>query len=114
MYEYDVMERIKELCKTRGWPYYRLAKESDIPYSTLTTMLHKTNIPSIPTLIKICNGLHISIAQFFSPEDEVAKLSAEQQECLHLWNELDETSQSLALAYMSGLKDRQKNDWLHS
>lgn len=110
MYEYDVMERIKELCQTRGWTYYRLAKESGIPYSTLTTMLHKTNIPSIPTLIKICSGLHISIAQFFSPEDDVAKLSAEQQECLYLWNELDETSQSLALAYMSGLRDRQKNN----
>jgi len=108
MYEYNIIERIKELCQIRGWTYYQLAKESGIPYSTLSTMLHKANVPSVPTIIKICNGFHISITQFFSPEDDIAKLSKEQQECLQLWNELDETSQSLAFAYMLGLRDRQR------
>jgi len=107
MQEYNVIERIKELCTIRGWTYYRLAKESGIPYSTLTTMLHKTNVPSIPTLLKICDGFHISIAQFFSPEDDTVKLSADEKECLQLWEQLDLTSKTLAVSYMEGLRDRQ-------
>ena len=31
MNDFDVMGRIKELCKARSWSYYRLAKESGIP-----------------------------------------------------------------------------------
>ena len=65
MQEFDVVARIQELCKSRSWTYYRLAKASGIPYSTLSTMLHKTNVPSVPSLMKICDGLGITLAQFF-------------------------------------------------
>lgn len=102
--------RIQELCESRSWTYYRLAKASGIPYSTLSTMLHKTNVPSIPSLTKICDGFGITLAQFFSAEDEAAKLTADQKDCLHLWKELDEKSKGLATAYMQGLADRQQCD----
>ena len=51
MAEFDVVARIQELCQSRSWTYYRLAKASGIPYSTLSTMLHKTVVPSVPSLI---------------------------------------------------------------
>lgn len=107
MVEMNVIERIQELCETRSWTYYRLAKESDITYSTLSTMLHKTTAPSVPTLMKLCDGFGITLAQFFSPEDEVSKLTSSQIECLSHWDKLDETSKSLATSYMQGLADRQ-------
>lgn len=110
MQEFDVIERIKELCASRSWTYYRLAKESDIPYSTLNTMLHKTNIPSVPSLMKLCDGLGITLAQFFSHEDESAKLTKKQKECLAQWDKLDTHSQELSLVYMDGLIDRQTLD----
>lgn len=47
MGEFDVISRIDALCKARSWSYYRLAKESGIPYSTLNTMLHKTYVPTV-------------------------------------------------------------------
>ena len=75
MNDFDVMGRIQELCASRNWTYYRLAKEADIPYSSLSTMLHKAYVPSIPSLIKICNGFGITLAQFFSLEDDTAKLT---------------------------------------
>lgn len=105
----DVIKRIQELCEARSWTYYRLAKESGIPYSTLSTMLHKTNIPSVPTLIKLCSGFGITPAQFFSPEDEVSLLRQDQKTCLAEWDALDEKSRELALVYMQALKDRQGN-----
>lgn len=107
MDEFDVMGRIKELCTSRSWTYYRLAKEADIPYSSLSTMLHKAYVPSIPSLIKICRGFDITLAQFFSEEDDTAKLTKKQKLCLERWDKLDEQSQALALAYMEGLADRQ-------
>ena len=105
---FDVMGRIKELCASRSWTYYRLAKEADIPYSSLSTMLHKAYVPSIPSLIKICNGFGITLSQFFSEEDDTAKLTNKQRVCLEYWDQLDEQSQTLALAYMKGLADRQE------
>lgn len=107
MQEFDVVARIEELCQARGWSYYRLAKASGIPYSTLNTMLHKTNVPSVPSLAKICNGFGITLAQFFSDKDESAMLTADQKECLQLWNRLSERNKELASAYMTGLADCQ-------
>ena len=109
MEEFDVSGRIAELCEARSWSYYRLAKASGIPYSTLSTMLHKSNVPSLPSLMKICQGFGITLAQFFSAEDEGARLTADQRRCLRSWNGLDERGKSLALAYMQGLLDRQKS-----
>ena len=43
MQEFAVITHIQELCNARGWTYYRLAKESGITYSTLSTMLNKEN-----------------------------------------------------------------------
>ncbi len=108
MDDFDVLKRIQELCTARSWTFYRLAKESKIPYSSLSTMLHKGYVPTIPSLMKLCDGLGITMAQFFSPEDEPAKLTQDQLACLDIWNALDDKSKCLALAYMNGLRDRQE------
>lgn len=110
MQDFDVVGRIQELCHSRAWTYYRLAKESGIPYSTLSTMLRKTNVPSVTSLVKICHGFGITLSQFFSDQDESAKLTADQKECLSLWNDLDRSSKGLAMTYMKALKDRQAVD----
>ena len=107
MQEFDVTGRIKELCHSRSWSYYKLAKASGIPYSTLNTMLHKTNAPSIPTIERICQGLGITLSQFFDTNDETATLSEDQRQLLSVWDTLDQKSKSLALTYMEGLRDRQ-------
>lgn len=108
MNEVDVIRRITELCEARSWTYYRLAKASGIPYSTLSTMLHKTNVPSVPSLAKICNGFGITLSQFFNAGDETVKLTLEERQCLKLWNTLDSKSKDLACVYMQGLADRQE------
>lgn len=108
MDDFDVLARIQELCKQRSWTYYRLAKEADIPYSTLSTMLRKTNAPTVHTLQKLCAGLGISLEQFFACEENISPLSQDQFTLLNEWNQLDDSSKELALAYIQGLKDRQK------
>lgn len=108
MNDFDVLGRVRQLCEARSWSYYRLAKASGIPYSTLNTMLHKSYVPTVPSLQKICDGFGITLAQFFSDKDEVSLLTKDQRECLEQWDGLDKRSKELALAYMQGLVDRQK------
>lgn len=107
MQENEIIERIKSLCNARSWTSYRLAKESGITYSTLCTMLHKTSAPSIPTLIKICNGFDITLSQFFDETDDRALLSeADKQHLLH-WNKLTEDNQKIAEKYIDYLLSEQ-------
>ena len=108
MDNFNVMDRVKELCAARSWTFYRLAKEAGIPYSSLSTMLHKSYVPTLPSLMKLCNGFGITLAQFFSLEDEPSKLTQDQLACLERWNTLDQKSKALALVYMQGLADRQE------
>lgn len=109
MQETSVIQRIKELCEARSWTYYRLAKESGITYSTLNTMLNKSNMPSIPTLFRICEGFGITLAQFFSERDETVVLTGEQKAHLAMWSELNPQGKRLADTYIQGLLDMQRN-----
>ncbi len=103
MEEKDIIERIKALCKARSWTSYRLAKESGITYSTLFTMLNKANSPSIPTLIKICDGFGITLAQFFNGNDDRVLLSDADKAHLLRWNELSEENKKATEKFMDYL-----------
>lgn len=104
--DYNVNARIKQLCNERGFSYYELAKRSEIPYSTLNTMMLKENQPSLSTLKKLCNGFGITLLQFFNTEDTPVTLSDTQKECLALFDVLTPEEQALAIAYMKGLTHR--------
>lgn len=63
---FDTLGRIKELRESRGWSVYRLAKESGISQSTISTWYQKNLCPPVDKIEKICNALDISLCQFFS------------------------------------------------
>lgn len=91
MTENEVNERIRTLCRARSWSIYRLAKQSGITYSTLSTMLSQDNIPTISTLIKICAGFGISVSQFFNDSIPV---TLEQEKHLKRWVRLSDEEQA--------------------
>ena len=96
MSDFDVIGRINELCKTHSWSYYRLAKESGIPYSTLNTMLHKTYVPTVPSLMKICDGFGITLAELFNEDTEVSILTEKERELVENFRTLpDHKAESL-------------------
>lgn len=96
-----VTEHIKEICKQRGWSYYKLAKESGISHSSLNYTMKHQHVPTINTLIKICNGLDITLSQFFDGIDN--NKSKGQDKLINLWNLLNEQEKELALIYIHGL-----------
>lgn len=65
MADFNVADRVLELCKARSWSLYRLAHEADMPYSSLSTVLYKTASPSLVSIEKICSGFGITLSQFF-------------------------------------------------
>ena len=103
MNEINPLDRIQQLCDERGWSYYQLAKASGITYSTLNTMVNKQNMPSLPTLQKLCQGFGISVTDFFEPSRSQTGLTKDQAACLSLFTALSPDEKQLALAYMKGL-----------
>lgn len=103
MRDKDVIQHIQDLCKERSWTYYRLAKEADIPYSTLNNMVNRTNIPTIPTLQKLCDAFGITLADFFLDEPDALQLTEGQQEIITLDNNLSLEKKKILKAYMKGL-----------
>ncbi len=103
MEETKIIARIDQLCQIRGWSYYRLAKESGIPYSTLCTMLHKANSPSFATLTRLCEGFGITLGEFFDTENQRSELTPQERELLALWGKLNRQQKASVQQYMEFL-----------
>lgn len=63
-------QRIQHLCKNEGISFYTLSYKSAVPMTTLMHIINcSTKNPGIFTLIKICNGLNITIKDFFDTKE---------------------------------------------
>ena len=93
--------RIRELLEERNWSMYKLAKEADIPYSSLNTLFQKNNQPTLSTLEKICAGFQITMYEFFSDyppyRQENYKLDADEVKLLALYKNLNTSNKKLFL-----------------
>ena len=68
MTETDVLERIEYLRKKKGWSQYKLSLEAGLTQSTLNNMFTRKTLPSISTLISICDAWNITLSEFFTDE----------------------------------------------
>ena len=65
-----VKDRLLELCGDRKISIHKLATESGVAPSTIKNILYgKSKNPGIVTLKKLCDGLDISIVDFFDASD---------------------------------------------
>lgn len=86
----DILNKIDELRKAKGWSMNRLAVEAELTQSTIAHMFSRGTTPSLQTLLNICDAFGISAAQFFSEETEPEYLSADEKELLNNYRRLDE------------------------
>lgn len=80
----DAQKRLQQLLDSKGWTAYRLAKKCNLSESTLANIFRRNTMPSISTLEEICQGLGISLAQFFS-ENDMVELTPELKELFDGW-----------------------------
>ncbi len=63
-------KRINVLCRERKMSYYSLSYKSTVPITTIMNIVHCiTKNPGIFTIIKLCDGLGITIQEFFDTEE---------------------------------------------
>ena len=62
-------QRIEELCNEKGLNFCRLATVSGVPYTTVKSIIYsQSKNPGITTIKKLCDGLDITITEFFDTE----------------------------------------------
>ena len=100
-----VLTRINEYLQMKSWTLYRLARESDIPYSSLHSMFEKNTQPTIATLEKICSGLHINLSDFFSDKstNTFLILTEEEEKLLSLYRTLNSNDKKMLLSIIKRL-----------
>lgn len=65
-----VRNRILRLCAERNITINKLATLSALPPSSVKNILYgKSNDPKLLTLKKLCDGLEITLGEFFSTEE---------------------------------------------
>lgn len=84
----NVIERIHQLRKERGWSVNNLAMEAGLTQSTLSSMLGRNSPPKIETLISLCNAFGITLAQFFSDKEDMEIVTKEEKELIALYRRL--------------------------
>ena len=88
---FDVLARIDQEKKVRNWTDYALAKNSNIPQSTISSWYRKDIIPSIASIEKICDGFGMTLSEFFYlPTDDSGDIRSEEELSLYrIWSRLN-------------------------
>lgn len=108
-----VLPKIKQYCKIRGLSIYKLAKNAGIPYSSLNNIFIRNTEPTIPTLQKICNGLGITLSEFFEESNDADTagpptcrtewLTEDEQAIIEMYHRLTGDEKIILKAYLQGL-----------
>lgn len=97
-------ERLRKVLADRGWTEYRLAKEAKLSESTIMNIFRRNATPSIPTLEAICNGLGITVSQFFA-ENEMVELNPELKALFDGWVFLTPQQKAAVLNVINAFND---------
>ncbi len=107
----DVHNRIKDMAKERGLTAYELARRSGMAFSSLYNMFERGTMPKLETLEKICNGLDVSLSDFFvflSKPRDGGYLTKNDIALLEANRSLPERKQENLVSYAQGMSEAQQ------
>ncbi len=85
---------------------HEFAKRSDVPYSTLESIVKRNSAPSLKNLYKICLCLDISVSELLDDkEPEFFLTDTKAKQLFALYNTLPESKKDKLFAYLQGLCD---------
>lgn len=99
-----IINRIRQLCERKQMSMYALSKRSGISQSSLSNLMKRGSTPSFFTLAKICDGLDITLAQFFSNDREILDMTEEQKKVLQVWGTLTDREKQAVKIYVRGMR----------
>lgn len=100
----DYLDRIRFLLKERHWSVYRLAQAAEINPSTLANLFARNNVPTIPTLERICDALGITLSEFFSEDSTLPPEERMNKQMEKKWAALSPDQKQLLLELMDHLR----------
>ena len=83
----NVLDTITSYREARHWSNYDLAFHAGIKPTTISTWYSKNIVPTLPTLVKICDAFGITLT-VESDEREPVVLTHEQADMLEKWSAL--------------------------
>ena len=99
----DILSKITNYRKMRGWTEYQLADKSGISQSTINSWYRKNLVPTIPSLEKICSAFGITLSQFFSDEEDSPALTESQKSLVSASCRLDARQLEHLISFMETL-----------
>ena len=94
----DILAKITELRHAHNWTDYQLAARAGIPQPSISNWYSKNQIPTIPSLEKVCRAFDMTLAEFFADDsDEVVPLNPDQKELLKYWSHLEKEQRDALL-----------------
>lgn len=69
----EVIRQIRTLMEQRSWTVYHLAKEANVPISTVSNMFQRGSCPSVPLIKRLSAAFGITLSEFFAELDEETK-----------------------------------------
>lgn len=99
----NVLEKIIEQRKLRGWSEYMLADKANIPQSTISSWYKKQLLPSLTSLEKICSAFDMSMAEFLMEESDTMLVNTEQKDLLKHWSKLTKEQKGLVLGLLKSM-----------
>lgn len=98
-----IAQELAKIFKEKSLSRYAVSKLTGIPDSTLQNMFKKGSTPNLETLEMICNGLDMSVADFFRNSEAFEELTEDQIEVMEFYDQMDDRSRQLMLAYARGM-----------
>jgi transcriptional regulator with XRE-family HTH domain len=101
-----------ELLSEKNLSYTALAKELNIPQTTISNWLNRGSKPNIEDLIKICDYFNISLDYIIGREskDNVIIVNDKQKSQIEeLYEKLDRQNKIMVLGYITALLQKQNS-----
>ena len=100
----NILEKITTLREERHWTEYQLAEKSGLTQSTISSWYRKNLLPTIPSLIKICDAFEITLSHFFLEDsNQSVVLNERQLELLEVASKLDKEQMSSLIHFLNTL-----------
>lgn len=100
----NILEKITTLREERHWTEYQLAEKSGLTQSTISSWYRKNLLPTIPSLIKVCDAFEITLSHFFLEDsNQSVVLNQRQLELLEVASKLDKEQMDTLIHFLNTL-----------
>ena len=100
----NILEKITTLREERHWTEYQLAEKSGLTQSTISSWYRKNLLPTIPSLMKICEAFEITMSHFFlENSNQSVVLNDRQMELLEAASKLDKEQMDALIKFLNKL-----------